>query len=334
MLFNHTNYKYLNIDDFIKKIDDEEGSKKTRVIDGYSASLGESFLYGEYEYSGGNSVEFPGELFKSWVEEKYGSSGYSGRVDADGYVSLTPDVDTYECYHRIYRRDLVSIEDELKRYAEYCYIYISAISNTVDQTFENAKASGEQVDEIIYRFKEVIDKVNWEQTRKDVSYVISIKKILCNMYEEYYKKPFVFHYYGKNVNYPFISKVLAPSEEQYLNKKDIRKREKIHFAYLEKAALKADSFSLGKNPHKSAMHVLSIVFLSFWGLMTLIGALSGLVSALKNKDQPLYQSFGVALYFGLMAIPFLIVGLVFIVNVGKKYKQYKKFNKQYEKYIK
>lgn len=335
MLYNYKDYKYLNIDKFINMIDEEEEKYETRNVDGYIASLGESFLYGEYEYSGGNTVLFPGELFKSWKTVEYSSSStYSGTVDSAGNVTLSPNVDAYDVYHYIYRRDLVSIEDELRRYAEYCFIYISAISNTVDQTLENSKGSGEHVDKIIYEFKKVIDKVNWDEARKNVSYVIGIKKILCAMYEGYYKEPFVFHYYGKTVTYPFISKVMAPSEELYLNKKDIREREKVHFAYLEEAASKIEGFALGKNPHKSAKHDLSIVFLSFWGFMTLIGAISGLVGALRNGQEPVYQTFTVALYFGLMAIPFLIIGVIFAIIVGKKYRKYKKFNKEYEKYIK
>lgn len=335
MLINNKNYKYLDIDKFIAMIDEEEEMNNIRIVDGYSAVLGESFIYGEYEYSGGNTVVFPGELFKSWTTERVISSGtYSGTVDACGNVTLSPDLDSVDVNHYIYRRDLTSLEDELKRYAEYCFIYISAIDNISDQEIENAEASGGNVDLIIYKFKEVLVKVDWERARKEVPYVIGIKKILCAMYETHYKKPFIFSNYGKNIYYPFISKVMAPGEKQYLDKEHIREREKVHFSYLEEAASKIEGFALGKNPHKSGMYVVSIVFLSFWGFMTAIGLVSGIVSALKNGDQPFLQSLGVGAYFAFLAAPFFVIGLIFAIVTGVKYKKYKKFNKQYEDLVK
>ena len=97
MLLNYKNYKYLDIDKFVAMIDEEEEMNNIRIVDGYSAALGESFIYGQYEFSGGNTVVFPGELFKSWTTERVISSGtYSGTVDACGNVTLSPDLDSVD----------------------------------------------------------------------------------------------------------------------------------------------------------------------------------------------------------------------------------------------
>lgn len=338
MLINLKNFEYVNFDDFKLQIDDREGSHKTRIVDGYPAEINESFIYGQYEYIGGDSVLFPGELFEKWKTEEYGggsSSSYSGTVDAAGNVSLSKDTDdsTYDVIHKIYRRDLVSIEDELKRYAEYCFIYISAIYNTIDQALINSNGSGKAVDPYYFELKKVTDKVDWKKAKKDVSYVIGMKKTICAMYEDHYQKSFSFSTYGKEVEYPFVSTVMAPGEEKLLNKKDIRKRKKVHFAYLEEAAVKSQGFNVGKNPHKSAMYIVSIVFLSLWGAAMIYGLATAISSAVKGK-QTVSDMIGFVFAYGSVISPFFIIGLVFIIITSIQYKKYKQFKEQYKEFSK
>ena len=335
MLLNLTDFKYLDIERFIGMIDERDSFAFNRSIDGYSAIDAESFIYGEYEYCGGNSVIFPGELYKKWETVDYDSTGsYSGTVDASGNVTLSKDYSETTIHHFIYRRRFDTVDDEIRRYGEYCFHYISAIKNMSEKRITNATAAGGKVESIYYQFKEITDKINWQEAEKDVTYTINLKITLCKMYEAYFKEPFEFVNSGKDLVFHFVSKVMAPGEEQYLGKKDVKKREKVHFAFLEEAANKIRHFTLGKNPHKTAKHVLSIVFLAVWGAFSIFGGLTGIFGGLKNGENLISKFFGMFAYFSFMAHPFLIIGLIFLIIVAVQYSSYKKFNKYYKQFIK
>ena len=333
MLFNNKDYRYIAIDRFISMIDEEENA--SRYIDGYSANLYESFIYGEYEYIGGGTVVFPGTLYKTWTTTKYhDSDSYSGWADDAGRVTLSKDSYEETIVHKIYRRDLTSLEDELNRYAEYCYYYISGISNMIDRALKDADASGASPDPFIYVLKDVVDKINWNETKKSVSYVIGLKKALCRFYESHYGEPFTFNIQGKQVVYPFISKIMAPGEDKYLAEKDVREREKIHFDYLEKAANLAETFKIGKNPRKSGKFVVSIVFLVFWAVFTTFGLVTGFGAGIINATNPFLYALEHGAYLAFLALPFFIIGLSMNISVNKQYKKYKDLNDEYQKYLK
>ena len=331
MLFNYKDFSYINIDEFLNMVE-------MHHVDNYIGVEGESFLYGEYEFVDGSREEvvFPGKIFKEWTTREYVSSGtYSGYADADGSVTLSEDVDYIDVSHKICRRDLSSLDDELERYAEYCFYYVSALTNDANNAFNNAEASGRSVEDIYYKIQEVTRGISWNLARTDVKYIVDLKKKLCDIYENYFKKPYTFQLYGKTIAYPFISKIMAPGEEKLLDKKNLREREKVHFAYLEKEAeWHNENYLIDEKPRRSgALFVLSIIFLSFWGLMTGIGALSGYFSGVKNGGDPIMMMLQVAGWFALLASPFFIIGLIFRIKVEKQFKEHKKYIKEHNQKV-
>ena len=303
-------------------------------VDDYLSYVSHSAIYGEYEY------EINGVFSHYYKEIKVvrasNSDSYSGFADQSGFVTLHKDSGTYTVEFDVFRRDRISLNDEILRYADYCRFCVICLRNYCDGQLKHREQTGRIDNASIPSIRNDLEKINFKKLDKDPIYAIKSRKAVLKHYETLgYHHPWSS---SKYVYYQFFSTIKCEEEKQIeeeykkSKKKDelnyIKRKEEAHFKYLES---KLSDIKLNFDNQVVLYYDLTkrerfLRFVSLVASILLFLALFGLPAAIKEVHPDATFTTYLLYYsgtLGLLALPLIY----FILKTIKRrnFKRAKKF---------
>ena len=328
MIVDHTDYSSRSsFDSFLSWIDPQEKYGHGRH------DRGESFIYGRYEYMGDITCGYFCHLHNWWVETRREECGYTGTISGDSdTVNISSDFYDVDIDHFIFKRDFISLEDEIMRYGDFCVRYCFAAKNHLNGVVEDKRGAGMPVDKKILNLRAMVNAIDEDLLTEDCLYAIRKKKEICPYIEDYWGGPFTLSLNDKPFRYPFVTNIMSDKEKEFVEKWGKKKitseyydaRERLHFEYLEEMAskVKLNYYKKGyekywKNPLKSFLFVVATAWNSFFLLLSLIVLIEFAIEPEKFEEAPPGMIIGT---FFVAMIPGLLIMLIKLA----KYINYKK----------
>ena len=196
-------------------------------------------------------------------------------MDSYGNVELTEHYATTKYHYVIYRRDFESIDDELRRYGEYCVKYVLGLKAYLMKTLRSSGRSGSGASAGMVEVYEFLLRCFDENAlTRNYLYAIKAKRAATQKYKKLVGGYFRPSWYGHALYYPFVTNIMSDRERAFVNagKEDYEKREELHFEYLEQLA-KADTPFVPRKKKFSVILLIAGFVLAAFGLFLMLGKL-------------------------------------------------------------